>query len=107
MDVTVRPMAGGKGWSLIDLLGRPMGRITEDPPKHFTIHPDGKATETMAGLSPGPFASLDLALSEIETHTRGVCRTRRRWHAVTTKLNLLGPHAVRKIFRQNRIALTS
>ena len=74
MDVTVRPMAGGKDWSLIDLLGRPMGRITEDPPKHFTIHPDGQATETMAGLSRGPYASLDSALSEIETHTRGVCR---------------------------------
>ena len=54
MDVTVRPMPGGKGWSLIDLLGRSMGRITEDPPKHFTIYPDGHATETMAGLSPGP-----------------------------------------------------
>ena len=84
MDVTVRPMAGGKGWSLIDLLGRPMGRITEDPPKHFTIYPDGKTTETMAGLSPGPFASLDLALSEIETATRGVCRLDEDGYAVTT-----------------------
>jgi len=51
-----------------------MGRITEDPPKHFTIYPEGQATETMAGLGPGPYASLDSALSEIETHTRGVCR---------------------------------
>jgi hypothetical protein len=74
VDVTVRPTPGGKDWSLIDLLGRSMGRITEDPPKHFTIYPDGHATETMAGLSPGPYASLDSALSEIETHTRGVCR---------------------------------
>ena len=78
MDVTVRPMPRGKDWSLIDLLGRSMGRITEDPPKHFTIYPDGQATETMAGLSRGPYASLDSALSEIETHTRGVCPIRIR-----------------------------
>jgi hypothetical protein len=56
VDVTVRPMPGGKDWSLIDLLRR------------------GQATETMAGLSRGPYASLDSALGEIETHTRGVCR---------------------------------
>jgi hypothetical protein len=51
-----------------------MGRITEHPPKHFTIHPDGQALETMEGMNPGPFATLDAALTEIETHTRGVCR---------------------------------
>ena len=51
-----------------------MGLIKEDPPKHFTIHPDGQALETMADLRSGPYASLDAALSEIETHTRGVCR---------------------------------
>jgi hypothetical protein len=28
----------------------------------------------MADLRPGPYASLDAALSEIETQTRGVCR---------------------------------
>jgi hypothetical protein len=32
----------------------------------------------MAGLNHGPYASLDAALNEIETHTRGVCRMRRR-----------------------------
>jgi len=74
MDVTVRRLSSGNEWSLEDLLGRAMGQIKEYPPKHFTIHPDGGAIETMAGLNPGPYASLDAALSEIETHTRGVCR---------------------------------
>ena len=74
MDVTVRPLSSGKEWSLEDLLGRSMGLIKEEPPKHFTIHPDGQALETMADLKPGPYASLDAALTEIETHTRGVCR---------------------------------
>ena len=74
MDITVKPVSSGNEWSLEDLLGRSMGQIKEDPPKHFTIHPDGQALETMADLRPGPYASLDAALSEIETHTRGVCR---------------------------------
>ena len=74
MDIPVKRTSLGNEWSLEDLLGRSMGRIKEDPPKHFTIHPDGGAIETMAGLNPGPYASLDAALSEIETHTRGVCR---------------------------------
>ena len=74
MDITVKRLSTGNEWSMIDLLGRSMGRITEYPPKRFTIHPDGQALETMAYLNPGPYASLDAALSEIETHTRGVCR---------------------------------
>jgi hypothetical protein len=73
MDITVK-RASENEWSMVDLLGRSMGQIREDPPKHFTIHPDGQAMETMADLKPGPYASLDEALSEIETHTRGVCR---------------------------------
>jgi hypothetical protein len=74
MDVTVKALGSGNEWSLEDLLGRSMGRIKENPRKHFTVHPDGQALETMADLKPGPYASLDAALSEIETHTRGVCR---------------------------------
>ena len=50
------------------------GHHYEYPPGNFTIHPEGNATETMHGLRPGPYASLDAALAEIETHTRGVCR---------------------------------
>jgi hypothetical protein len=36
MDITVR-RTGEEAWSLEDLLGRPMGSIAEDRPKHFTI----------------------------------------------------------------------
>jgi hypothetical protein len=74
MDITVRRTGEESTWSLEDLLGRPMGIIAEHPPKHFTIHPEGQAAETMRGLSPGPYGSLDAALAEIETYTRGVCR---------------------------------
>ena len=74
MDITVRRIGEGSSWSLEDLLGRPMGTVEEHPPKHFTSHPAGQAIETMRGLSPGPYASLDSALAEIETYTRGVCR---------------------------------
>jgi hypothetical protein len=73
MDITIKRAGLGNQWSLEDLLGRSMGRIKEDPPNRFTIHPDGQALETMADLNPGPYASLDAALTEIETHTRGVC----------------------------------
>ncbi|MBV9066122.1 MAG: hypothetical protein JO004_10205 [Methylobacteriaceae bacterium] len=75
MDITVKRSIAENQWTLEDLLGRAMGVITEDPPKHFTIEPGGQAIETMAGLRHGPYASLDAALTEIETHTRGVCRT--------------------------------
>ena len=59
MDIIVTPADDGKAWTLTDLLGRPMGRITEASAQQFTIHPDGHARETMVGIGPGPFASLD------------------------------------------------
>jgi hypothetical protein len=71
LDVIVTP--GEASWKLVDLLGRPMGRIAETP-KQFVIHPAGCAKETMSKLDRGPHASLDAALDEIEKHTRGVCR---------------------------------
>jgi hypothetical protein len=74
MDVKVDRAEGGEGWSLTDLLGRSMGVVVEDPPLRFTIRPEGHALETMAGINPGPHATLDDALAEIERHTRGVCR---------------------------------
>ena len=74
MDVIVTPTDDVKAWNLTDLLGRPMGRIAETSRGQFTIHPDGRALETMAGIEYGPFVSLDAALAAIETHTRGVCR---------------------------------
>jgi hypothetical protein len=74
LDITVTPADDDRAWTLTDLLGRPMGRITEAPAQQFTIHPAGHALETMAGIEHGPFASLDAALAAIEKHTRGVCR---------------------------------
>ena len=68
------PTDDGKGWNLTDLLGRPMGRITETSDQQFTIHPAGHALDTMGGMGHGPFVSLDAALAAIERHTRGVCR---------------------------------
>ena len=50
-----------------------MGRITEASAEQFTIHPDGHALETMAGIDHRPFTSLDAALAAIEG-IRGVCR---------------------------------
>jgi hypothetical protein len=74
VDVTVIAEQGSAVWRLTDLLGRPMGNIREDSTHCFTIYPEGHAFETMAGIQCGPYASLDAALAEIETHTRGVCR---------------------------------
>ena len=73
MDLIVTPLQEEPGWELVDLLGRSMGRISSED-AGFTIHPEGQARETMAGMKAGPFASLDTALSEIEKHTRGSCR---------------------------------
>ena len=74
MDVIVNPTDDGRAWNLTDLLGCSMGRITEASAKQFTVHPEGHALETMAGIEHGPFASLDAALAAIEKHTWGVCR---------------------------------
>jgi hypothetical protein len=74
LDITVTSTDDGRAWTLTDLLGRPMGRITEASAKQFIIHPEGHALETMAGIEHGPFASLDAALAAIEKHTRGICR---------------------------------
>ena len=67
----VNPTDDGRAWNLTDLLGRSMGRITEASAKQFTVHPEGHALETMAGIEHGPFASLDAALAAIEKHTWG------------------------------------
>jgi len=73
MDVIVT--GRGRHGLAADGPARPlMGRITASAPRQFMIHPEGHATETMAGIQQGPHASLDAALAEIERHTRGVCR---------------------------------
>jgi hypothetical protein len=94
VDITVKPVDGGKAWSLVDLLGRSMGRILEEPPEHFTIHPVGQAVETMRDLRPGPYASLDAALSKIETHTAILVHLSSR-HAPACTGAAARPHDVR------------
>jgi hypothetical protein len=74
LDVTVTPETDKTTWNLTDLLGRSMGQIAEATAGQFRISPAGNAVATMAGIKPGPYASLDEALAAIETHTRGVCR---------------------------------
>jgi hypothetical protein len=74
LDVIVTPTEESRAWNLTDLLGRPMGRITEISAQQFTVHPAGYALETMAGIEHGSFASHDAALAAIEKHTRGTCR---------------------------------
>ena len=73
MDITVRRTGAERSWSSETCSGdrwAPLGI----PAREVPIHPKGNATETMHGLRPGPYASLDAALAEIETHTQGVCR---------------------------------
>jgi hypothetical protein len=74
VDIIVTPTDDGKAWSLTDLLGRSMGRISETSDQQLTIYPAGHALETMTRMSRGPYISLDAALAAIEKHTRGVCR---------------------------------
>jgi hypothetical protein len=74
VDLSVKPTANGTAWELVDLFGRSMGSIRQAASKAFTIHPEGHALMTMAGMKEGPHPTLDAALAEIEKHTRGVCR---------------------------------
>jgi len=73
MDVMVTRSEGAAVWTLIDLLGRSMGMITKVE-GGFLIAPAGEALNTMQLVTRGPHATLDAALAEIETRTRGVCR---------------------------------
>lgn len=69
IDVVVTP-AGLNRWFLHDRLARTVGTISKSDDR-FRIEPDGQA---LTGISFGPFKSLDLAMSEIERHTKGTCQ---------------------------------
>lgn len=73
MDITVKAAADGTSWTMIDLLGRTMGQIVQTG-STYSVEPAGHAIETMHAMKRGPFASLNDALREIETHTRGTCQ---------------------------------
>lgn len=74
MDVSVAPAPEEAAWILTDLLGRPMGRVREEPGGSFRVVAAGLARETLKTMKLGPFHSLDAALAEIERFTRSRCR---------------------------------
>ena len=73
MDIVVTPTALG-AWNLVDLLGRHVGIVEEAAPAEFRITPGERIADSMRAMKRGPFATLDKALSEIETFTRSTCR---------------------------------
>jgi len=60
-------------WTLTDLLGRPLGRITKHLSGTFIIEPSGRGVELMVRVDRGPHASLNEALTAIEKCTHGAC----------------------------------
>ncbi len=73
MDVNVTPSGTERGtWILSDLLRRPVGQIDQIWDAEFVIRPSQDSR--LSGIKSGPYASLDAALSAIETHTRGQCQ---------------------------------
>ena len=73
MDVNVTPARTERGtWILSDLLRRPVGHIDQIVEAEFVIRPIQGSR--LSGIKSGPYASLDAALSAIETHTRGQCQ---------------------------------
>jgi len=75
MDITVTRAADDRlAWDLTDLLGRPVGRITEAPGRQFFIDLNERGRSLMPKANLGPHASLDEALTTIEKYTHGVCR---------------------------------
>jgi hypothetical protein len=73
MDVLVTPASTRGGtWISNDLLGRKLGEIQHAPAEGFFL---ALVSETaLTGVKPGPYQSLDDAMSAIEKHTRGSCR---------------------------------
>ena len=78
MDIKVtRAFSVANAWTLTDLLGRPLGHITEEAGEQFFIDPNERGHILMSKANLGPHASLDAALTEIEKHTHGVCHCAR------------------------------
>ena len=75
MDIMViRAAHDLRAWDLSDVLGSPMGRISEVWGPRFIIELDEHAPGIMGGVPPGPFSSLEAALRAIEEQTHGACR---------------------------------
>lgn len=73
MDIVVSRVDQTTVWELRDLLGRLLGTITQEE-RGFFVSPAGEAVNTMRQVNRSPYSTLDAALTEIETRTRGVCR---------------------------------
>lgn len=73
MDIVVAP-TGLRAWNLVDLLGRHVGIIEAAAPDEYRITPGERVAASMRAMKHGPCATLDKALSEIETFTRSICR---------------------------------
>ncbi len=73
MDIVVTQTGLG-AWTLVDLLGRHMGVVEEIAGDEYRIAPGERVAESLRAMKHGPFATLDKALSEIETFTRSTCR---------------------------------
>jgi hypothetical protein len=73
MDIVITEVMDDR-WTLTDLLGRSMGYVEKAPDGIHHIIPEAHALETFGTLGKATFTSLDLALSAIETQTRGTCR---------------------------------
>ena len=69
MDIEARPI-GGDAWQLVDLLGRPVGKMNRGA-KGVTIQP---SADLLSSVDQGPHASIDLALIEVGKRVRGACR---------------------------------
>jgi len=70
MDITVTRTTSNV-WSLVDLLGRPLGRIVKNPGERFLIEPNERGQKAMASAARELHGSLDGALTAIERHTHG------------------------------------
>ena len=73
MDIAVTRTASNI-WSLVDLLGRPLGHIVKHPGERFLIEPNERGQKALASAALELHPSLDGALTAIERHTHGTCQ---------------------------------
>jgi hypothetical protein len=73
LDFTIDPGEKSEVWNLADLFGRPIATIKKAADKHFVIAPAQRA-RFLSNINPGPYTTLDEALSAVEKRMRGVGR---------------------------------
>jgi hypothetical protein len=75
MDLVVRQNSTSR-WTLADLVGRYVCHIERDVGGVVRVVVGEQAVATSVNLLPGPYASLEAALAEIEQHIQGTCMLR-------------------------------